>query len=142
MQPGGVAWRVNREQALLLGGSRALLMQAAHPLVVQGVADHSNFRQNPWARLRRTVETMGVVIYGSREDADKATARVRWVHSNIVSGTLQKPSGPFPAGTPYSAADPELVMWVHATLVDTALRVYQGWVQPLSEDEQASTTTR
>jgi uncharacterized protein (DUF2236 family) len=135
--PDGVAWRVGRETALLLGGGRALLLQIAHPLVAAGVAGHSDYREHPWRRLEQTMSTVWTVVYGTRQQADAAVARVRALHSR-VNGRLTTAMGPHPAGTPYSALDPELLLWVHATLVDTALLVYRSWVGPLSDAEQRS----
>jgi uncharacterized protein (DUF2236 family) len=134
-EPDGVAWRVGRETALLLGGGRALLLQVAHPLVAAGVAAHSDYRENPWRRLEQTMSTVWSVVYGTRGEADAAVARVRAVHER-VRGRIAEPMGPFRAGTFYSALDPELLLWVHATLVDTALLVYRSWVGPLAEAEQ------
>jgi uncharacterized protein (DUF2236 family) len=133
--PDGVAWRVGRETALLLGGGRALLLQVAHPLVAVGVAAHSDYRDNPWRRLEQTMSTVWSVVYGTRSEADLAVARVRAVHER-VRGRIAAPMGPFAEGTPYSALEPELVLWVHATLIDTALLVYRSWVGPLTDDEQ------
>jgi uncharacterized protein (DUF2236 family) len=127
--PNGMAWRIGREVALLLGGGRALLLQVAHPLVAAGVAEHSDYRRDPWKRLEGTMSAVWAVVFGSRAQADRAVARVRTMHSRVHGHTT--------AGTPYSALDPELLMWVHATLVDTALLVYGQWVRPLSPDEQA-----
>jgi uncharacterized protein (DUF2236 family) len=135
--PDGVAWRVGRETALLLGGGRALLLQVAHPLVAAGVAAHSDYRENPWRRLERTMSTVWSVVYGTRHEADAALARVRAVHER-VRGRLAEPMGPFAAGTTYSALDPELLLWVHATLVDTALLTYRSWIGPLTEAEQGA----
>jgi uncharacterized protein (DUF2236 family) len=128
--PNGVAWRIGRELALLLGGGRALLLQVAHPLVAAGVAEHSDYRKDPWKRLEGTMNAVWSIVFGSRAQADRAAARVRLMHSRVNGRTA--------AGRPYSALDPELLMWVHATLVDTALLVYGQWVRPLSEAEQAA----
>ena len=133
--PDDAAWRVGRELALMLGGGRALLLQIAHPLVAAGVAGHSGFREDPWKRLEGTMNAVWAVVFGSRSQADRAAARVRAMHRQ-VNGTLAEPMGAFPAGTPYSALDPGLLLWVHATLVDSALLVHSQWVRPLSEAEQ------
>jgi uncharacterized protein (DUF2236 family) len=135
--PGGVAWRVGRETALLLGGGRALLLQIAHPLVAAGVAAHSDYHENPWRRLEQTMSTVWSIVYGTKSEADAALARVRKLHRR-VHGQIAAPMGPFPEGTTYSALDPELLLWVHATLVDTALLVYRSWVGPLTDAEQRS----
>jgi uncharacterized protein (DUF2236 family) len=121
----------------MLGGGRALLLQVAHPLVAAGVAEHSRFRENPWERLEGTMNAVWAIVFGSRSKADRAAARVRAMHGR-VNGTLAEPMGEFPAGTRYSALDPELLLWVHATLVDSALVVHSQWVRPLSEAEQRS----
>jgi uncharacterized protein (DUF2236 family) len=128
--PDGAAWRVGRELALLLGGGRALLLQVAHPSVAAGVAEHSDFRRDPWKRLEGTMNAVWAVVFGSRAQADRAAARVRLMHSRV--------NGHAPGGTPYSALDPALLMWVHATLVDTALLVYRQWVRPLTPAEEAA----
>ena len=134
--PDGVARRVGRELVMLLGGGRALLLQLAHPLLAAGVANHSDYRRDPWRRLEGTMSAVWSVVFGSAEEADAVAARVRTMHRR-VHGRITQASGPFPAGTSYSALDPELLLWVHATLVDTALLVYQAWVAPLSERDQA-----
>jgi uncharacterized protein (DUF2236 family) len=128
-------WRIGRELALLLGGGRALLLQVAHPLVAAGVANHSGYRQDPWKRLEGTMNAVWTVVFGTRSEADRAAAKVRAMHAR-VQGTLGERMGSFPAGTPYSALDPELLLWVHATLVDTALLVHSKWVRPLSEKDE------
>lgn len=121
----------------MLGGGRALLMQVAHPLVAAGVAEHSGYGEDPWKRLEGTMRAVWTVVFGTRAQADRAAARVRAMHGR-VHGVLAEAAGPFPAGTPYSALDPALLAWVHATLVDTALLVHDQWVRPLSEPERAA----
>lgn len=134
--PDSLMWRVNREAVLLLAGPRALLMQLAHPLVAAGVADHSRFRDDPLGRLRRTLEAMLGIIYGTREEALASAARVNEIHER-VSGMLRAPTAFLPAGTPYRALDPALLFWVHATLVDSARCAYECFVAPLSAEERA-----
>jgi uncharacterized protein (DUF2236 family) len=127
--------RVSSELLLLLGGGRALLMQVAHPLVAAGVAEHSDYRENPWRRLEQTMNAVWSVVFGTRAEADRTSARVRSLHST-VHGRLPATAGPFPAGTVYSASDPKLLMWVHATLVDTALLVHDTWIGDLTQADQ------
>jgi|1186.fasta_scaffold06978_2 uncharacterized protein (DUF2236 family) len=129
--------RVNRERAVALSGPRALLMQAAHPLAVSGLLAHSTAMEEPYERLARTAETMSTIAFGSRDDADRLTRRVRAMHRR-VRGQIGQPAGSFPAGTPYRADQPDLLMWVLFTLVDSALVVYQLYVERLSDDEQAA----
>jgi uncharacterized protein (DUF2236 family) len=129
--------RVHRERALALSGPRALLMQAAHPLAVFGLLSHSSALEEPYDRLARTAQTMDTIAFGSRADADAITRRVRAMHKR-VSGRLPRAIGPYPAGTPYRADDPELLLWVLFTLVDSALVVYRKYVGPLSRADEAA----
>lgn len=115
--------RINRENVLLLGGGRALLMQLAHPSVTAGVDDHSDFRTHPVRRLRRTIRMTMAIVFGDGETAEAAARRVNRVHAHV-------------RGDSYHALDPELLMWVHATLVDSALVTYATFVKPLREDER------
>jgi uncharacterized protein (DUF2236 family) len=133
--PDSVTWRVNREGVLLLGGGAAIILQVAHPLVGAGVAEHSNYREDPWGRLYRTLDLTTSIVFGSTETALEASARLRSVHAR-VHGLTKEDGGRFPKGTKYSANDPELGMWVHATLVDTSLQVYGAYVGTLSQKEK------
>jgi uncharacterized protein (DUF2236 family) len=129
--------RVQRERALVLSGPRALLMQAAHPLAVSGVLAHSTSLEEPYERLARTARVLSTIGFGSKRDADRVTAQVRAMHRR-VHGTLRHRVGPYPAGTPYRADDPELLMWVLFTLVDSAAVVYRKYVRALSDEEEAA----
>lgn len=133
--PDDVVWRTGREWIMMLGGARALLMQAAHPLAVAGVTEHSDYEENPWARLDRTMNAVWAVAFGTRAEANRVGAHVRQIHKT-VNGRLKERLGPYRKGTPYSAEDPELLMWVHATLVDTTLAVFPRYVGRLSEDDE------
>jgi uncharacterized protein (DUF2236 family) len=121
--PGTVAWRVNGEGVLLLGGPRALLMQIAHPSVAAGVADHSGFPAEPYERLWRTMDAMLRVSFGDSAQSRDAADRVTGVHRGVA--------GRREDGVSYRAMDPDLLLWVHATLVDTALAVYRRFFRPL-----------
>lgn len=114
--------RVNRENVLLLGGGRALMMQLAHPSVAAGVDAHSDFRTNPVRRLRRTVRMTMAIIFGDRETALAAARAVNKAHGRV-------------RGDGYRALDPDLLLWVHATLVDSALVTYGTFVRELSRSE-------
>ena len=128
--PGSLAWRVDRELLVLAGGSCALLMQAAHPVVAAGVAEHSSYATDPFGRLMRTLTSSFDVVFGTRSTADAAIRRVNAIHRSV--------RGRMPDGAAYTALDPEAMLWVHATLIDTALRIYGRFVAPLSPaDEQA-----
>jgi uncharacterized protein (DUF2236 family) len=127
--------RVHREMAVAFSGPRALLMQATHPVAFEGFFAHSGALDAPYERLRRTAEVMDTIAFGTREDADRATRRVRAMHKR-VRGTLAAPAGRYPAGTPFAADDPELLLWVLATLVDSALVVYDRYVASLTTRER------
>jgi uncharacterized protein (DUF2236 family) len=132
--PDSAIWKVSREWVLMLGGGRALLLQAAHPLALAGVMEHSDYEAGPWKRLERTMDAVWTAVYGEHEEAERVGRRVRAMHTR-VHGRLANDMGPFPAGTPYDARDPELLLWVHATLVDTALLMYRTYVGPLAAAE-------
>jgi uncharacterized protein (DUF2236 family) len=135
--PQSLTWRVSRETTLLLGGGRALLLQIAHPLVAAGVVEHSGFAQAPLQRLWRTLDLSLTVSFGSAAEALAAVRRIERVHAR-VRGELPEAVGPFPRGTPYDANDPALLLWVHATLVDSALLAYERFVGRLSAPERAA----
>jgi uncharacterized protein (DUF2236 family) len=127
--------RVHREIAVKFSGPRALLMQAAHPVAFEGFFAHTGALDRPYERLRRTAQVMDTIAFGPRADADRAARRVRAIHSR-VRGELARPAGRFPAGTPFAADDPELLLWILATLVDSALVVYERYVRSLATAER------
>lgn len=124
---------IHRERVLLAGWGRAILLQLAHPMVARGVAQHSAFTTEPWGwgrRLQRTLHAMLALTFGSDEEAAAAAAGINAIHDR-VHGQLARPAGGHPAGAPYSAHDPALLAWVHATLLDSFLLVYRRFVGPL-----------
>ena len=133
--PASVFWRVNREFASALAGPRAVLMQIAHPLIAAGVANHSRFREHRLARLYRTSLAATAITFGSRDFALRAVRSINQKHQK-VHGVLQSRAGVFRAGTPYDANDPELKLWVLATIMDSTLVVYDTFVSPLSNGER------
>ncbi|MEZ4745064.1 MAG: oxygenase MpaB family protein [Calditrichia bacterium] len=133
--PGTQTWRINKEIALLLGGGRALLMQIAHPMVAQGVADHSDFRERPLDRLFRTLFSIIQIVFAEREVAQQVAARVRTVHRS-VTGEMGETVGSFEQKRRYFAENPVLLMWVFATLVDTSIVIYELLFQQLSDAEK------
>jgi uncharacterized protein (DUF2236 family) len=133
-----VSWKLHREVVLLVGWGRAILLQLAHPLVAQGVADHSAFlteRRGRWRRLYRTLDSMLRLSFGSPEDAARVVRVINAMHGR-VHGRLPEPAGIFPAGTAFSARDPRLLCWVHATLLDSFLLTYELYVGPLTAAEK------
>jgi uncharacterized protein (DUF2236 family) len=103
---------VARQGALLAGGARAILLQVAHPAVARGVAEHSDFSARPLDRLRATLTYVYGVTYGTPEEVRAVAAMVAEAHRPVT-------------GAGYRASDPELQLWVAATLYDTAILVYE-----------------
>lgn len=108
--------------SMMIGGIRGLLLQMLHPAALQGVLDHSNFREDMHGRLRRTARFIAVTTFGHRDDVDAAIARVNAIH-NQVTGTL-------PDGALYSARDPEVLAWVHLAEAVSFLEAYIRYVRP------------
>src|SRR3954471_21256342 len=107
--------RVQRESVVALSGPRTLLMQAAHPVAFAGFFAHTGALDDPYARLQRTVRVLGLIGFGDKGQAEKANARLRAIHRTF-HGDLSEPAARFPAGTPYSATDPELLLWILACM--------------------------
>lgn len=127
--------RVNRELIVAFSGARALLMQAAHPVMFEGFFIKTEAKEAAHARLARTATIMNTIYFGRRDDADRMTDRVRGVHTQI-NGVLEEPAGKYPAGTPYAADDPQFLLWTLAALVDSADRLYRLYVEELTRDER------
>jgi uncharacterized protein (DUF2236 family) len=117
-----------------LSGARALLVMAAHPVAFAGFFAHTGALDEPYARLERTAKVLDAIAFGPRAQADRLTRRVRAMHRR-VSGELAEPAGPFPAGTPYRADDPELLLWILAALAESAILVHRKYVRSLSPGE-------
>ena len=135
---GSIAWKINSEIVLLLGWGAAMLLQLAHPLVAAAVTDHSLFLSDPRGRARRlrhTIETMLSLTFGSPEQVAGAARCINAIHDR-VHGQLRETAGALAAGSPYSAHDPKLLRWVHATVLDTFPRAYELYVGPLTPDEK------
>jgi uncharacterized protein (DUF2236 family) len=109
--PGSTIWAVHADAATLVGGVRALLVQAMHPTVLAGFDQHSSYREDPETRLRRTAAFVTVTTFGTRAQAEQACERVRRAHAPVRGTT--------PAGEPYDAGDPDLLGWVHLALADS-----------------------
>lgn len=129
-----VARRINGERLVVLGWPCAILMQVAHPLIAAGVVEHSGFRSStlaPVQRLHATVRAMLGLTFGTPGEQAAVVAHIRGIHDR-VHGSLRGAVGPFPPGTPYTAHDPALLLWVHATLIDTSVRLFEAAVGPLT----------
>jgi uncharacterized protein (DUF2236 family) len=131
--PHTMMWRINSEAVLLGAGPTALLLQIAHPLVAEGVAQHSTFEEDPFRRLRGTVRTTMDLVFGDGPTAEHAVRRLNSVH-RTVRGQVDDPVARRLADA-YRALDPELLLWVQATLIATSARAYRRWVAPLTAAE-------
>ena len=136
--PDSVTWRVHADPILWVAGLRALFLQAVHPAAMAGVLQHSDFRADPWGRLRRTADYVGVVTFGTTAEVERMGARVRGIHAK-VRGTDRA------TGLSYRADDPELLRWVHCCEVESFLSTYQratGGLTPEQVDGYYAEQTR
>lgn len=134
-EDGALIRQVHSERAVGLGGPRALLMMAAHPVAFEGFFMSTGDLDDPYARLRRTADVLDVITWGPKARADTMCRHVRVRHAQVV-GTLPRAAGRFPAGTPYAATDPELLLWILGCLADSSLLVYERYVRTLSDAER------
>ena len=123
--PDDTLWQINRELLIMAAGPRALLLELAHPLVARGVAEHSNFRANPLKRLLNTVRVMQLLSFGGVGAARLAAYHNHQCHQQV-------------RGEGYDANDPELRLWVFATLVDSILAAHDAFIRPLAMIEKAA----
>jgi uncharacterized protein (DUF2236 family) len=136
--PDSVAWKVNREVVVVAGWARAILLQIAHPLIAAAVFDHSSFRSRRLAnvtRLAQTIHAMLSLTFGSDEQAVAAAASINRIHDR-VSGHLRERAGALDVGARYSAHDPELLRWVHATLLESLPLTYELLAGELTNEER------
>lgn len=120
--------RVHSDSAMFVGGLRALLLQSLHPLAMAGVAEHSDYRHDPWGRLQRTADFLAATTFGPVPQAEQAVARVRAVHTHVV--------GVASDGRSYAANDPHLLRWVHVVETDSFLTAHRRYgEQPLTDVE-------
>lgn len=134
--PQSMMWRIGRCQlASVMGAGRALLLQVAHPWVTQGVDHHSRTRTDPIGRARRTFTNTLSITFGSLEQALAAAARVHAVHQR-VHGAMDYSAGGFQSGAEYRANEVNALVWVHATLWDSLMRMYETIVEPVSASDK------
>lgn len=135
--PDSVTWRVMAEPRMMFGAGRALLMQAAHPLVAEGAINHSAYASDPFGRFERTVAWVTVMCYGTTAEARRAARQVNRLH-DAVEGRLARGhhTPAVLAGSRYSGRDPQLLRWVLATFVDTMLVTHDAFVGGLSDAER------
>lgn len=118
--------RVHADASMFVGGLRALLLQSLHPLAMAGVAEHSDYRGDPWGRLQRTSTFLAVTTFGAAPDAQRAVDKVRGIHRRV--------HGVAPDGRPYDASDPHLLEWVHIAEIDSFLLAHQLYgARPLDQ---------
>ncbi len=121
--------RVHADASMFVGGFRALLFQSLHPLAMAGVAQHSDYRRDPWGRLQRTADFLAATTFGPATEAQRAVDRVHRVHRRVV--------GVAPNGEPYAANDPHLLEWVHIAELDSFLAAHDRYGdEPLVGDER------
>jgi uncharacterized protein (DUF2236 family) len=126
--PSSVTWRIHGDPASLIGGLRALLIQALNSRAMAAVDQHSDYRSDPWGRLRRTSEYLTATTFGDTATAERHAARIRAIHRRV--------SGIDPAsGRPYRADDPELLLWVHVVEVDSFLGAYRQYAGPVTDED-------
>jgi uncharacterized protein (DUF2236 family) len=126
--PLSVVWRVNRDRSFPLAAMRSLMVQALHPLAMAGVAQHSNWRQDPFGRLAATSGYLLTTTYGDTASALAAAAWVRKIHTHVKGVDTE-------TGLAYSAEDPDLLLWIHAGMVDSIISVVQRYGRALDDSE-------
>ncbi len=126
--PDSVAWRIHADASMVIGGMRALMVQACEPRAMAGVDQHPDFRDDTWGRLRRTSEFVLGTTYGDPATAQRLARRVRGVHATVT--------GTDPAtGQPYRADDPDLLLWIHAVETHSFLVAYRTYAGAVSRDD-------
>lgn len=130
-----ISWKINRESALFLAAGRAALLQLAHPWVATAIAQHSRTLHDPIGRFHQTFRVMFTMVFGTVEQACAAARQLHRRHQNI-SGDLPETTGCFTHGTHYEANDLPALIWVYATLVDSALLAYELVLPPLGDAER------
>jgi uncharacterized protein (DUF2236 family) len=130
--PGSAAWAVHGSLPTIVGGIRALLMQALHPAALAGVTQHSRYEEDALGRLAGTTQWLTVVTFGDTAAADRECARVRGMHRRVV-GTYDAADGP----APYAATDPDLLRWVHVAFTDSFLATHRVWGGAIPGGEDA-----
>jgi uncharacterized protein (DUF2236 family) len=126
--PGSVTWKLHQEPILLLGGLRSLYLQALHPRAVAGVAQNSSYRDDPWGRLIRTSDYVGTVVYGSTEQVEAASSRLRRLHSRMTATDPR-------TGERFRIDEPDLLRWVHVAEVESFLTTARRAGLTLTDDE-------
>lgn len=133
--PGSMSWEVNKYSTVVLGAGRAALLQLAHPWVATAIDQHSRVKEDPLGRLRRTATRVLTMVYGSQDQAFQAANSVYKIHEHIT-GELSTETGVFSEGSAYCANEVNAMFWVHSTLLESSVKMYELFVRPLSEEEK------
>jgi uncharacterized protein (DUF2236 family) len=133
--PSSVSWKVNRESALFLGAGRAALLQLAHPWVAAALDHHSNLRNDPLARFHNTFRVVFTMIFGTLAQALAASRHLYNLHTRI-KGDLPEDVAGYRQDSSYEANEVNALIWVYATLLESALLAYESVLPPLSSDER------
>jgi uncharacterized protein (DUF2236 family) len=133
--PASMVWHVNREQLLFLAGTRAVLLQEAHPYVAHGVDQHSRTKTDPIGRFERTFRHVHAMLFGDLDSALASARRVHRYHATI-RGTITERTGAYAAGAAYEANDEAALLWVHATLWESSITAYELLFRPLTESDK------
>ena len=142
--PGSKVWDINRHMVVFIGAGRAALLQLAHPWVAQAIADHSSAVRDPMSRFRRTFRQVFAMVFGDLECALAAARSVHAIHAKIA-GPLRDATGGFARGDAYRACDVDALVWVHATLWETSMQVFEllvGPVEPAEKDAYLAEAAR
>jgi uncharacterized protein (DUF2236 family) len=126
--PDSVAWRLHADPSMLVGAMRALLVQALEPRAMAGVVQHSDYKVDPWGRLNRTVRFVLHTTYGDTPTAEAACAAIRTIHDRVHGVDAI-------TGRPYSANDPDLLLWIHAVEVHSAVFAYRSYAGRLTDED-------
>jgi len=126
--PDSVAWRLHADPSMLVGAMRALLVQALEPRAMAGVVQHSDYKADPWGRLNRTIRFVLHTTYGDTRTAEAACAAVRRIHDRVHGVDSV-------TGRAYSAHDPDLLLWIHAVEVHSAVFAYRSYAGRLADED-------
>ncbi len=133
--PGSLSWKINRESALFLGAGRASLLQLAHPWVAASLEQHSNLRSDPLGRFHNTFRVVFTMLFGTLEQALAASRHLYQLHTRI-RGNLPESVAGYPRRSPYEANEVYALLWVFATLIESAVVAYESVLPPLSDSER------
>jgi uncharacterized protein (DUF2236 family) len=126
--PESITWRRAGDMRTMFGAGAALLLQVAHPTVAAGVREHSDFKNDPWGRLWRTLDYVHMLVYGGPEGAVNTGRAMRAMHQRI--------KGVAPDGRRYHALEPEAYAWVHATLAETIIASHDRFGRPFDDEQR------